>query len=299
MLSINLPVYNIEVGHLVLQLIDQAQKLEILFEIRVYDDGSVEAIKTKNRAVAKLSDVVYLELQNNLGRSAIRNKMGFESKFGYLLFIDADSKIVKSDYLEMFLKSTQKNRVLCGGTAYQKAKPAEPEKLLRWFYGTNREAVSAEIRNSKKGFIITSNNFLIEKDLFTQIHFREDIKNYGHEDTLLGFDLFQKKVEILHLNNPVEHTGLEDSQVFLEKTKTALNNLHNIANEMLAENAEFKKQVHFLNKYSKIVSYFPAFLFRVIYKMGGRAMEKNLLGKKPKLFFFDFYKICFYSTLKK
>ncbi len=298
MLSINIPVYNIDVDNLVSQLIDQAKKLEIEFEIRVYDDGSKEALKTKNRSIAALSNVVYLELDKNMGRSAIRNKMGIESKFKYLLFIDADSKIVKPDYLDLYLKNVQKNRVLCGGTIYQKTKPTEPEKYLRWFYGTKREAVSAETRNSKKGFIITSNNFLIEKELFAQIHFCENIKHYGHEDTLLGFDLFQKKIDILHINNPVEHTGLENSEVFLEKTKTALKNLHIIVSEVLVGDEAFKNQVHFLNKYSKLLSLFPAVFFRFIFGIGERAMKKNLLGKNPKLAYFDLYKICFYSTLK-
>lgn len=299
MLSINIPVYNIEVKNLVLQLIVQAEKLAILFEIRVYDDGSLEEIKSLNREIAALKNVVYVELEKNLGRSAIRNKMGMESAYQYLLFIDADSKIVEPNYLKHFLDNAKPKQVLCGGTAYQKEKPDDHKKLLRWVYGINREAVSAEIRNSKKGFILTSNNFLIEKEIFKQIHFREEINNYGHEDTLLGYDLFKSKVTIFHINNPVEHTGLEDSQIFIVKTKVALTSLYKIVNELLAGNDAFVEQVNFLNIYSKIVKYLPVVLFRFLFKIGGCAMEKNLLGKNPKLFYFDIYKICFYSTLKK
>lgn len=298
MLSINIPVYNIEVGSLVLQLINQAKKLAILFEIRIYDDGSHESIKIKNRSLSDQPNLVYLELKKNLGRSGIRNKMGFESKFNYLLFIDADSKIIKDDYLETFLKNKQPNRVLCGGTAYQKNKPAQPEKLLRWFYGTKREAISSEIRNSKKGFIITSNNFLIEKSVFEKIHFREEIKNYGHEDTLLGFDLFKNKIEILHIDNPLEHTGLEDSELFIKKTKVALETLFQITHNLLPNEKDFAKQVHFLHQYSKITKYIPAIFFRLFYKTGHSSIEKNLNGKNPRLFWFDMYKLGFYSILK-
>lgn len=299
MLSINIPVYNIEVKDLVLQLIREVQRLDILFEIRVYDDCSLDEIKSINRKIAEFENVVYLELEKNLGRSAIRNKMGMESAFRYLLFIDADSKIVRSNYLKSFLNSVQPKRVLCGGTAYQKEKPKDNKKLLRWVYGINREAVSAAIRNNKKGFIISSNNFLIEKEVFQKIHFREEINNYGHEDTLLGYDLFQNEIEIYHIHNPLEHTGLEDSQVFVEKTKIALISLYKIVNELLAGNSEFVKQVYFLNKYSKIKKFVPAGVFRFIYKIGSSTIEKNLLGKNPKLFLFDIYKVCFYSTIKK
>ncbi len=298
MLSINIPVYNIKVDDLVLQIIGQAKKLDISFEIRVYDDDSKDEYKISNRIISEYSNVVYLELEKNLGRSAIRNKMGADSKNKYLLFIDADSEIVIDDYLEMFLNSVLPNRVLCGGTTYKKEKPAEHEKLLRWFYGTNREAVSAEIRNSKKGFIITSNNFLIEKKVFGKIHFREELKNYGHEDTLLGYDLFKNNIEIFHINNPVGHTGLEESELFIEKSKLALENLHKISCELLADEPEFAEQVHFLNRYSRIIKYIPTAFLRLFYKINRGWIERNLTGKNPNLFWFDLYKLGFYSTLK-
>ncbi len=298
MLSINIPVYNYEVGELISQLVEQADELRIGYEIRVYDDGSQEDIKLQNRKISEFQNVVYKELDKNLGRSAIRNKMGFESQFQYLLFIDADSLPVSEDYLENFIEYVKPNRVICGGTAYKQDKPIQPEKYLRWFYGTNREAISSKIRNSKKGFIITSNNFLIEKMVFEKIFFREEIENYGHEDTLLGYDLFKKGIEIFHIDNPVEHTGLEDSSVFLEKTKTALKSLYLITQKILPGDNVFAKQVRFLNKYQSITKYLPALFLRLFYKLFHRSIERNLTGRKPSLFLFDLYKLCFYSTLK-
>ena len=299
MLSINIPVYNYEVSELVSQLAEQADDMQIVYEIRVYDDGSEETVKLKNCKIAGLPGVIYSELGKNLGRSAIRNKMGMDSKFKYLLFIDADSLPVSEDYLENFIEFTKPNRVICGGTAYKTEKPVHTEKYLRWFYGTNREAISAKTRNSKKGFIITSNNFLIEKSVFEKIHFREDLKTYGHEDTLLGYDLFRNEIEIIHIDNPVEHTGLEDSRVFIEKTKTALKSLHQITQQILPRDNDFMQQVHFLNRYSAITKYLPSMFLRLFYKLFHRIIESNLTGDKPSLFLFDLYKLGFYSTLKQ
>ncbi len=298
MLSINIPVYNYEVGDLVSRLIKQAEELKIQYEIRVYDDGSEEPVKLKNCKIAGLSGVIYTELGQNIGRSAIRNKMGFESQFGNLLFIDADSLPVDKNYLKNFIENIKPNRVLCGGTAYKPEKPAQPEKYLRWFYGTNREAIPAETRNNKKGFIITSNNFLIEKTVFEKVHFREDIKKYGHEDTLLGYDLFRNGIEIFHINNPLEHTGLEDSRVFIEKTKTALKSLYEITHNILPGDGVFTQQVHFLNRYYAITKFLPTFILRRFYKLSHRFIKSNLTGPKPRLFWFDIYKLGFYSTLK-
>lgn len=298
MLSINIPVYNYEVGDLVSLLSEQAEDMQIGYEIRVYDDGSDEPVKLKNRKIAQLPGVIYIELEQNLGRSAIRNKMGMESKFKYLLFIDADSMPVSEDYIENFIEFVKPNRVICGGTAYKPEKPAESGKYLRWFYGTNREAISAKTRNNKKGFIITSNNFLIEKSVFEKVHFCEDLKTYGHEDTLLGYDLYRNGIEIIHINNPVEHTGLEDSRVFTEKTKTALKSLHQITHQILPGDNDFVQQVHFLNRYSAITKVLPPVFLRFFYALVHRIIEKNLAGTRPSLFLFDLYKLGFYSTLK-
>jgi len=221
-----------------------------------------------------------------------------ESKFKYLLFIDADSLPVSEDYLENFLENVKPNRIICGGTAYNPEKPAEPDKYLRWFYGTNREAISAEIRNNKKGFIITSNNFLIEKKVFEKIHFREEIRNYGHEDTMLGYDLFQSGIEVFHIDNPLEHTGLEDSRVFIEKTKTALKSLHEITKNMLPGDKVFAEQVYFLKKYRAITQYFPTVFLRIFFNLFQRSIERNLNSGHPSLFLFDLYKLGFYATLK-
>lgn len=299
MLSINIPVFNFEVFELVAALHGQAAKLGIDFEIRVYDDGSEETFKLKNRNISGLGNVIYAELPENLGRAAIRNKMGLESEYEYLLFIDADSKIIQHDYLEKFLKNALPNRVLCGGTSYSPDKPADPEKWLRWHYGTSREAISAEARKRKKGFIITSNNFLITRNVFGKLHFREEIKKYGHEDTLLGFDLHRAGFEIFHINNPVEHTGLEDSAIFINKTKTALHSLFSISRELLPGNADFQQQVYFMKRYNSIKKIIPGFVLRLFYTLCSTSIEKNLKGKNPSLFLFDLYKLAYFATLEK
>lgn len=298
MLTINIPVYNIDARPLVLQLAKQIKKLDAIAEIRVYDDGSEKSAKKMNRKLQSDAGVIYTELKRNLGRSAIRNKMAEDSKFEYLLFIDADSKIVSENYLQIYLENLQNHRILCGGTVYSSTPPSDPSKLLRWHYGSKREAISAAARNSKKGFIITSNNFCIEKELFLETRFRENIGKYGHEDTLLGFDLFKKGALPFHIENPVEHTGLETSEAFLAKSRTALENLYFISENIVKDNPEFNGQVNFLNRYNKLTSFIPEVFLRSFFSAFGEKMEKNLTGRNPGLFWFDFYKLCYYATIK-
>ena len=298
MLTINIPVYNIDTRPLVWQLAKQAQNLDAAVEIKIYDDGSEETAKIVNRELQPIPGVVYSELTKNLGRSAIRNKMAEDSRFEYLLFIDADSKIIDENYLQNYLDNLQNHRILCGGTSYSSNHPKNPEKLLRWVYGSQREAISSEDRNRKKEFIITSNNFLIEKELFLKTRFREEIGHYGHEDTLLGFDLHKKGAAPFHIENPVEHTGLESSGKFLVKTRAALENLYFISENIVKNDPEFSRQVNFLNRYNKLTSMIPEISLRQFFSMFSQIMEKNLTGKNPRLFWFDLYKLCYYAKIK-
>ena len=298
MLSINIPVYNVEITDLVLQLSEQAQKLNTEYEIRIYDDGSETEVRTRNSKVAAIPNVVYREMGKNIGRAAIRNRMGFDSKFRYLLFIDADSKLVSNNYLAYYLRYAETGNIICGGTVYHSEQPHDSEKILRWHYGTHREAISAQQKNRKKGFIITSNNFLIPKEIFQQIHFREDIKKYGHEDTMLGFDLFIKGFKIVHFDNPVEHTGLENAAAFIIKTKMAAGNLWFISEHLNSDKKEFMRQVAFLNRYRKITRIVPEFFLRLLYEKLAKPMEKNLTGTNPNLLLFDFYRLSYFATIK-
>jgi glycosyltransferase involved in cell wall biosynthesis len=298
MLSVNIPVFNTEVGDLVKEIANQARALAISFEIKVYDDGSQERVQQQNRKLKEIAHVKYRELEQNIGRAAIRNKMGFESEKKFLLFIDADSKIVSEKYLENYLRLAKPGIVLCGGTCYSPEKPADHKKLLRWVYGSRREAISAEKRNNHKGFIITSNNFLIDREIFNQVHFRKNLGNYGHEDTLLGYDLFAKGVIPQHIHNPVEHTGLEDSYLFVEKTREALKNLHYISTELLNNSPVFAEQVNFLKKYHRIIKIIPPVVLQMFFNQFEQKMEQNLTGKNPRMFWFDVYKLGFYAKLK-
>lgn len=299
MLSINVPVYNIEIKDLVLQLSAQAKKLKIDYELRVYDDGSEPDIKAKNRKIAQMEGVIYSEMEKNMGRAAIRNKMGFDSAFDFLLFIDADSKIISKNYLSHYLRYAKPGAIICGGTTYSKNKPKDPEKLLRWVYGTKREAIPAQQKNRNKGFIITSNNFLIEKKVFEKVHFREDIKKYGHEDTMLGYDLAETGYQIIHFDNPVEHTGLENSAVFLNKSKMAVSNLLFISENLVQNQQSFTNQIRFLKKYNQLTVYFPEPLIRSLYSAFQQKLESNLMGQHPRMQLFDLYKLGYFAVLKK
>ncbi len=298
MISICIPVYNIQVAPLLRGLQKETEVLKMPFEILVYDDGSEPKIKKENSGFCKsFEGIKYVELTQNIGRAAIRNLMGENAIYDYLLFIDADS-LIPENYLHNYMGLLFPGKVLCGGTTYQELPPENPKQLLRWVYGQNREAINAAQRNSQKGFVITSNNFVIPRHLFLENRFDDKLSKYGHEDTLLGYHLFCKRVEILHVDNPVKHTGLETSEEFLDKTRQSLKNLFLIWRK-IADNEGFADKIALLKVYQKLHKYGLIFIPRLFYTIFSAAIKQNLLGKYPSVKLFDVYKLGYFCTLKK
>lgn len=225
MLSILIPVYNYNVTHLVTELHRQAEALGELYEICLLDDASDEKFKVKNREVAQKTNVHYEELPQNIGRSAIRNRLVEMAQYDYLLYMDCDSGVLMPHYLKTYVKALHPKRLLYGGRAYLPKPPSDPQYLLHWHYGRQREQQDYLERQKNPYHSFMTNNFLIPKSTFASITFDESLRTYGHEDTLFGMELAKKNIEIQHLNNPLLHLGLESTAVFLSKTKMAVCNL--------------------------------------------------------------------------
>lgn len=225
MLSILIPVYNYNVTHLVTELHRQAEEVGELYEICLLDDASDEKFKVKNREVAQKNNVYYEELPQNIGRSAIRNRLVEMAEYDYLLYMDCDSGVLMPHYLQTYVKALHPKRLLYGGRAYLPKPPSDPQFLLHWHYGRQREQQDYLERQKNPYHSFMTNNFLIPKSIFASITFDESLRTYGHEDTLFGMELAKKNVEIQHLNNPLLHLGLESTAVFLSKTKMAVCNL--------------------------------------------------------------------------
>ena len=72
----------------------QAEKESIDFEVLCYDDGS-KLHKEQNKRIGSLKNVTYKKFSSNIGRTAIRQKLGSDANFDWLLFVDADMMPIK------------------------------------------------------------------------------------------------------------------------------------------------------------------------------------------------------------
>lgn len=285
MLSILIPVYNFDVRNLVKDLYAQSVRMDLAFEILCFDDGSAKEYKIKNQKIGELKQVIYKELPQNLGRSKIRNELAKTAQFEYLLFMDCDSKVTSDYFIQNYIENLKPDSLLYGGRVYDSKMPSDPRLRFHWSYGIQREQVSSEIRNQRPHHAFQTNNFLIPKKIFLQILFDESLNQYGHEDTLFGFELKKRNILIEHIDNPLEHLGLENADVFLEKTKKGLENLLRLDKEYPFIETKLLKAYRFCRKTG--LKYPVKWVFGVL----KNRVEGKLKSGEGSLRWFDFYKL--------
>ena len=295
MLSILIPAYNHDLTELVKGLWLQASELEIPYEVLIVDDNSAAGFRSRNRALTERNHVRYIQLEENVGRSRIRNMLAGKARFENLLFIDADARIMAADYLSAYIGMLGVERVICGGTAYLPDLPGDAAYHLRWYYGRKREERPARVRSKDPCRAFSSFQFLATRNILEQVPFDKDLKAYGHEDTVFGLALEQQGITVLHIDNTLVHDGLEPADEFLDKTRQGLQNLKFLADRGYYSGLE--RGVRILKKYNAVRRLGLHPCLKWMYNKGSVWMHKNLKRRKPRLWIFDLYKLCYFAAL--
>jgi predicted glycosyltransferase involved in capsule biosynthesis len=292
MLSILIPAYNFDVNELVAALYEQSKAAGIAFEIRCYDDGSPKCIPLQNELREK-DEIIYQQLASNVGRSKIRNLLANDAQYEYLLFMDCDSQVTSDQYISNYIKQLDPDKLIYGGRSYTAQPPSDSNKYLRWFYGVNREVFDTESRKKNPHKSFMTNNFLIPKAIYQSIGLNEELTGYGHEDTLFGQALKERKIPIVHIDNPLCHIGLEDAKEFLHKTREGLSNLLFLINRNMADPDIKLYRYYRLLKRSKL----DGLILRRFEKTE-KELVNNLTSDQPSLKKFDWYKIGYLLQLE-
>ncbi|MFN8209116.1 MAG: glycosyltransferase [Bacteroidales bacterium] len=251
MLSIAIPVFNTDVRKLVQDLLHQGQRISLPFEIILADDASLSKFRELNDQLKESSCVRTIRLDANIGRSAIRNLLAHEAAFPWLLFLDCDSGISDASFLAKYLSYTDAEQVVCGGRYYGNASAGNPEWKLHRKYGIKREQQPSGLRNRNPYRSFMTNNFLIPRPVFQLVGgFDEQLREYGHEDTLFGYQLQLHQVPLVHIDNPVEHLELQSNREFVQKSLQAAKNLALIDDRL--KDPVFRQSVSLLRFHYKI-----------------------------------------------
>ena len=287
-LSILIPTFNQDCTQLVHDLLEQLpQDAEII----VADDGSTAAtIREQNATIGMLPQCRYWQAKMNLGRAKIRNLLAEMAQGEWILFIDSDAKVRSKDFIASYLKETDGKQVICGGTGNYESCPSE-DKALRYKYEVHAEKKrTLKLRRRKPYAQFSTFNFMIRQELFLQIRFYNEICDYGHEDTLFGLALKDRKIPVLHIDNKLIHTGLEPTPAYLRKIKTSLFTLSRLDEKVqkritISAIALFIKKCHLQG--------FAIWLFKV----SNHKLKQNLLGSNPSLLLFKLYKLGFFCKI--
>jgi GT2 family glycosyltransferase len=223
-----------------------------------------------------------------------------EAKGEHLLFLDADAMIpgTAEAYLLKWLPATSKAKVIYGGILYPETEPGDPDKLLRWKYGRYREQKKAYERNKHPHSAFSTFNFLIEKSVFSRIRFNEELKQYGHEDTLLGYQLKKAGINILHIDNSLMHEGMETNREYLNKTRLGIENLSQLYDKVTDKDA-FSESVGMLRIYKRLSIFRLTRILAGLFIKYRERMEIRLDSAKISLYLFSFYKVSMFCTYRE
>jgi glycosyltransferase involved in cell wall biosynthesis len=235
MISICIPVYNFDCSALIFSLTKQIAHNQLPAEIVLIDDASEEHFRTIHSVIPQIK---YIQLAQNVGRARIRNLFLQHTQFPYLLFLDCDGAVNHPNFIKNYLQSIPPNfkGVICGGRVYPNF--VHESKKLHWKYGVNFESKNLKYRTLHPYLCFMTNNFLIEKSILHQFPFNENLVQYGHEDTLLGIQLKQNNIPVIHIANEILNLDIETNESYLQKTKLAVQNL-----VFLMQNSNYKKAI--------------------------------------------------------
>lgn len=293
MLSILIPAYNYNTFPLVLELHKQCLDCEIEYEILCQDDASNSKWNIENQKINSLDNCTFFINNSNLGRGNNINSLVEKSKYDFLLLMDCDTFPTQNDFIQKYCEVIPTASVVFGGIQYEKKAPNK-EQLLRWVYGNKREAHSLENRNKNPNNNALTSNLLIKKGIISQYPFDATITKYGNEDLCFLSVLKTKNIKVSHIDNPTYHLNLETSILFLEKTKTAIENLVYIINSGKFPAIESKiNSAYVVLKKLKLVA-----IMAYIFNKTESKIISNLLSEKPSLFLFDLYKLGYYCKIQ-
>lgn len=291
MISVLIPVYNYDIVLLVEKIHQQIHNQNIPYEILIADDASTSAdIKATYPQIKNLAQV--FQFEENKGRTYTRNFLANQAKFDNLLFLDADVLPEKEDFIVQFLLHKNQSDLIFGGINYTEKCP-DPEKMLRWKYGKERESRSLEEREENPYISIISGAIFIKKDLFLQTN--PELKNLYGLDSVFVHNLQKENAKIKHINNPVLHLGLEKNEDFIKKTESGLKSLVFLEKENMVSRDYRAVQ----RAYEKLKTYKLTKVYKFFYGLIQSKIHKNLLRKNPSLFYFDLYKLMKYIEFKE
>lgn len=291
MLSILIPVKDYNCSPLIETLHSQGERLQAPYEILIGEDGSSKELLALNAIADRLPNCRRIIRERNVGRAAIRNLLASEAQYPNLIFIDCDAAAEREDFLSAYSEALKECPVVCGGLYHAERQPAG-NCTLRYRYEKKADRLRDAATRSKTPYDkFTTFNFAIKREVFEQIRFDESITEYGYEDALFGKELKERGIAIKHIDNPLMHTGLEDSKIYLSKVERSLHTLARIKDKI--------GSTTLTNAAVRLERCRLTWLFMAFWRTARPLLVKNLLSTAPSLKALNIYKLGYYIQCKR
>ena len=134
--------------------------------------------------------------------------------------------------------------------------------------------------------------------MFSKIRFYEELKQYGHEDTLLSFQLKNAGINILHIDNSLIHEGIELNREYLDKVKLSLENLSMLC-DRATNNRNFCSVLTTLRHYRILKFLNLTALLAAIFIKYREKMELKLESGTGSNLLFVFYRMSMFCTFRE
>lgn len=224
--------------------------------IILWDDGSDPPYKD---AIHKLKSkfeqpfITWNLLQENTGRTGMRQKILKDNTKGWIVSIDSDM-VPDADFIDQMVSFLQDTGTVYTGYHYYQENAPDTDYLLHWNYGKRRE-VPAKSKDPYAHF--STGIFAMHASLSDNLYFEDSLQTYGHEDTLFGLLLQEKRISIQPSAMKSLHIGLNRNDDFIVKQLEAVQNLQLV----LAHHPQYKsrliKWAQRLDKFTWVTKWLP------------------------------------------
>lgn len=227
-LSVLTPFYRYDSSPLLARCAAAPQDVEFV----LLDDGSGDAAllaRVVAAAQATGAQVRIIVREGNSGRATARNRLIAEARGDYVLFLDADMIPDRASFLLSWLSVTrcQQPDVAFGGLSLRHATRTRNNALHHNLFGRS-DCRSAEQRARSPAQTVATANLLVRRNFLNAYPFDAGFTGWGFEDTEWALRA-ARATQILHVDNPATHAGLDSAETLLRKSAEAGRNFARLA----------------------------------------------------------------------
>ena len=221
-LSVLIPFYKDNASTLLQDLDVQITNnpIEVLF----YDDGTGDpvltvqmrgGIQTAKGAVKLITNAA------NQGRSAARNGLFEAARADWVLFLDADMRPSRDNFLENYLRlvETDSTDIIFGGFEVE-THQADPDRDLHRALSEISDCLTLDERQAGGPQYVASSNLCVRRQVLEIEPFDSGFTGWGWEDSEWAARV-SKRFTLVHVDNPAIHLGLETTATLLNRFATS------------------------------------------------------------------------------